>query len=432
MFLRACALMIVCGLAAPVGAQGSRSADYIVALVNSEPITHAELGAEVRRAQQAMAQAGQKAANAETLRTQMLERMLNERAQLQLAREMGYRVDDSLLDVAEQSIARQNGIDLPTLHQRLASEGLDRASFRARLRDQQLLSQLHGREVESRIRITETDVDDYLRQLLAQQNDPLTQEINLAQLLVAVPEKASGEQAAQLYLQAQRLRERALAGEDFAQLVLQHSAAERKDGGAMGLRRGDKYPEAFLNAVKDLAVGAVSEVVRTGAGFHILKVQERHAATAVTRTIVQTRARHILLRSSPSLSQAAALERLAAARKRILSGATSFAAAAREMSQDGSADNGGDLGWANPGMFVPEFEEVMNRLDELEVSTPLVSRFGVHLIQVMERRRIDLSPQDVREMARMELRQQRYDKALQAWAQDVRNRAFIEFRDAPQ
>lgn len=429
--LRACALTLLCCLAAPVWAQNSQNADYIVALVNSEPITHAELNAEVRRVQRAMEQNGQKAPDAAAMRPQVLEGLISERAQLQWAREIGLRIDDNALDRAEQSVAMQNGVDVATMYQRLLAEGIDRSTFRAKLRDQQLLQQLRAREVESRVRVSDADIDDYLRQQRGQQTDPLVQSINLAQLLIGIPEKASAQQVATLNATAKKLFERARSGEDFAALVQQYSDAERREGGAMGLRRGDRYPDVFLNATKDLPVGGISEVVRTGAGFHLLKVLERQAPQELTRTVVQTRARHILLRTGPQMSQSAALERLKTVRQRILSGATNFAAAAREMSQDGSADSGGDLGWANPGMFVPEFEEVMNRIDELEISAPLVSRFGVHLIQVMERRRIDLDPQQVREAARMELREQRADKVLQTWAQDVRNRAFVEVREPP-
>lgn len=429
--LRACALTLLCCLA-PVWAQTSQSADYIVALVNSEPITHGELQAEVRRVQRSLEQNQQKVPPLDVLRPQLLERLIDERAQLQLARELGYRMDENTLDMTEQSVAAQNGVDVATMYQRLSADGINRATFRAKLRDQQLLQQLRTREVEARVRVSEADIDDYLAQQHSQQNDPLVQNINLAQLLVAVPENASAQQEAALKATAQKLRERAAAGEDFAALVQQHSAAERRDGGAMGLRRGDRYPGLFLQATKDLPVGGVSEPVRSGAGFHILKVLQRQAPQEFTRSVVQTRARHILLRTGAQLSQAAAVERLQAVRQRILSGATNFPAAAREMSQDGSAEGGGDLGWANPGMFVPEFEDVMNRLDELEISAPLVSRFGVHLVQVMERRRVDLDPQQLREAARAELREQRADKALQGWAQDVRNRAFVEFREAPQ
>jgi peptidyl-prolyl cis-trans isomerase SurA len=179
-------------------------------------------------------------------------------------------------------------------------------------------------------------------------------------------------------------------------------------------------------------VGAVSELVRSGAGFHILKVIERRAPSALVKTVTQTRVRHILLRTTPELSVAVATQRLEELRQRITSGKTDFATAAREVSQDGSASKGGDLGWASPGMFVQEFEETMNSLSEGEVSKPTVSRFGVHLIQVDDRRSIDLSPRDVRELVRNQLHEAKLDEAYAAWAKDVRERAYVELRDPPQ
>jgi peptidyl-prolyl cis-trans isomerase SurA len=176
----------------------------------------------------------------------------------------------------------------------------------------------------------------------------------------------------------------------------------------------------------------VSEIVRSGAGFHILKVLEKRAPAAVTRTVVQSHARHILLRVSPQLTQAAALARLADFKKRIQTGTATFQSLAREHSQDGSAAQGGDLGWASPGMFVPEFDEAMNRLTEGQISDPVVSRFGVHLIELIERRRVELSPREVRELVRNQLREARYEEAFATWAQDVRARAFVEFREPPQ
>lgn len=415
-----------------VQAQTARAADYIVAVVNSEPITNSELGAEVLRVTHNLQQQKQPVPPATELRKLVLERLINERAQLQLAAETGIRTDAATVDFAEQAVARQGGMDVNELHKRLAQEGTTVEAFRARLRDQQTLERLYEREVGNRNRVSEQDLDQYLADLQANNKDPFAQDINLAQLLVAVPEKASAEQAATLFLQAKKLLDRIRNGESFEALVQQYSAADRKNDGQLGLRRGDRYPAIFVLATKDVPVGGVSEVVRSGAGFHILKVVERRAPEKLTRSVVQTHARHILLRTGPTLTQAAAIGRLAEVRKRILSGATTFAAAAREMSQDGSAEQGGDLGWANPGMFVPEFDEVMNKLDEQEISTPLVSRFGVHLVQVLERRQVDLNPRELREMARMELRASRYDKAFESWAQEVRARAFVEYRDAPQ
>jgi peptidyl-prolyl cis-trans isomerase SurA len=235
-----------------------------------------------------------------------------------------------------------------------------------------------------------------------------------------------------LFLKAKKVLERIRSGEDFVRVMQEVSAADRANGGQLGLRRADRYPPSFVEATQKLEIGGVSEIVRSGAGFHILKVVEKRAPTKLVKVVVQTRAQHILLRVGPQLTQAAALAQLAEYKKRILSGATTFAALAREHSQDGSAAQGGDLGWANPGMFVPEFEEVMNQLAEGEIGNPLVSRFGVHLIQVAERRRVDLSPRDLREMARDQLRETRYKEAYATWAQDIRERAFVDMRDAPQ
>jgi peptidyl-prolyl cis-trans isomerase SurA len=256
------------------------------------------------------------------------------------------------------------------------------------------------------------------------------QEINIAQLLVAVPENGTPDQIAGLRTRAQGLLQRARAGEDFAVLVEQFSDAPRANGGQMGMRRGERYPPLFLDAVRNVPVGAVSEVLQSGAGFHILKVVERRAGTP-TVSVVQSRARHILLRTSPELSQGAAIERLLALRQRVVSRQSDFAALAREFSQDGSAAQGGDLGWASPGMFVPEFEEVMNQLGSMEISQPLVSRFGVHLVQLLERRRMELSPSEMREFVRNTLRQTRTEEAYANWSRDIRGRAFVELREPP-
>lgn len=429
----ATALACVCGLALPpLHAQTSQSLDYIVALVNSEPITHQELTREIQRVTQQITQQGQVVPPAAELRRLVLERMIGDRAQLQLARETGIRIDTPAIERAEQSVANQNEVDVAGLYQRLAKDGVSVTTFRNGLRDQLTLSRLHEREVESTIKVSDVDVDRAIQAQQAANTDPLTFDINLAQILVAVPEKASAEQAAMLFLQAKRLLDRIRSGEDFDRLVKEASAADRSNGGQLGLRRADRYPLLFVEATQALKVGEVSEVVRSGAGFHILKVIEKRAPTRLVQTVVQSRARHILLRSSPQLSQAQAIAKLTDARQRIMAGKTDFAAVARSLSQDSSAEQGGDLGWANPGMFVPEFEEAMNALKESEISQPIVSRFGVHLIQLMERRRAELSPQQVRESVRNQLRRSRYDEAYRNWAQDVRGRTYVEMREPPQ
>ena len=423
---------LIAVLALPVQAQKSQSADYVVAVVNSEPITNSEVRAAVRRVSEQLKANGQQLPAAEEMRSGVLERLISDRAQLQLAAENGIRVDDAAVDLAEQNLARQGQVDLETLHQRMAKDGMDVAALRTQLRDQLTLTKLRERDVESRVRISDQDVDRALAEQQAANTDPLAQEINLAQLLVAVPEKADATQIAQLQAKAQGFLERIRAGEDFVGLVKQASDADRSKGGEFGLRRADRYPTTFVQATQNVAVGAVSELLRSGAGFHILKVLDRRAPSSLVKSVMQTHARHILLRTGPDLSAFAASAKLGEVRQRILSGKTDFAAAARELSQDGSAAQGGDLGWASPGMFVPEFEEVMNRLKEGEISQPTVSRFGVHLIQLTERRRTELSPREVRELVRNQLREAKLDEAYAAWTRDVRERAYVELREPPQ
>lgn len=432
--VRAWALACLLTAATPaLMAQQALPGDYIVAVVNSEPITFQELSIEVRRVSQQLTQQGQATPAPEELRRLVLERLINDKAQLQLAREQGIRMDATAIDRAEQNVASQNGVDVVALRQKLAKDGVTVQSFRDGLRDQLTLSRLHEREVESSIKVSDVDVDRTIQEQQANNTDPFAQELNIAQILIVVPEKANGEEAAALYVKAQKVLQRARDGEDFTNLVKEFSAADRNNGGQIGLRRGDRLPPSFVNATQGLKVGEIADVVRTGAGFHILKLVERKAPTRLVQTMVQTRARHILLRNSPQLPQAQAIARLADARQQIVSGKTDFASMARKMSQDSSAEQGGDLGWAAPGMFVPEFEEAMNRLqDEGAISPPVVSRFGVHLIQLVDKRRVELSPQQIRESVRAQLRQSRYEEAYTAWARDVRARAFVEMREAPQ
>ena len=300
------------------------------------------------------------------------------------------------------------------------------------MREQLTLSRLREREVDARVRISDPDVDRALAEQQASNTNPLTQEINLAQLLVAVPEKADDKLVSQLQAQAQAFLVRIRAGEDFATLVKQYSDADRSKAGEFGLRRADRYPSSFVQATQNVAVGAVSELVRSGAGFHILKVLDRRAPSALARSVVQSHASHILLRTGPELSQAAAVAKLADIRQRIVSGKTDFASAARDNSQDGSASQGGDLGWVSPGTFVPEFEEALDHLTDGQISSPVVSRFGVHLIQLIDRRRVDLNPREVREMVRNQLREAKLEEAYASWTRDIRERAYVEMREPPQ
>ncbi len=419
-------------LAMPVLAQKTQSADFVVAIVNSEPITNSEVQAAVQRVTEQIKAQRQPLPGNEELRQGVLERLISDRAQLQVAAETGIRIDDAAVDFAEQNLARQNQMEVEDFRLRMGKEGIPVATLRTQLREQLILTRLREREVDARVRISDQDVEKALAEQQATNSDPFAQEINLAQLLVAVPEKADDKLVSQLQAQAQALLVRIRSGEDFVTLVRQHSDADRSKGGEFGLRRADRYPPTFVQATQTVAVGSVSDLVRSGAGFHILKVLERRAPSALAKSVVQSHANHILLRTGPELSQTAALAKLAEIRQRITSGKTDFASAAREFSQDGSASQGGDLGWASPGMFVPEFEEVMNRLNDGQISNPMVSRYGVHLIQLVERRKVDMSPREVRELIRNQLREAKLDAAYATWVRDVRERAYVELREPPQ
>lgn len=412
---------------------GPRQADYIVAVVNSEPITNNEVRARLVRVEQQLAQQGGALPPREQLARQVLERLISEKAQLQLARETGIKVDEITVNQAEQNVARQNQIEVAELRRRLAADGVPLAQFRDELRNQLLLTRLRDREVEPRVKVSELEVDQFIQEQQGS-NDLADMELNLAQILVAVPEGASAAQLATLQARADAALARARAGEDFAKLARELSDAPgaAASGGMMGLRPADRYPQLFVNAVQPLPAGGVSGVVRSGAGFHILKVVEKRQAGMPGVHVTQSHVRHILLRPSAQLGESAARERLADFRKRILGGTADFAQLARENSQDGSARNGGDLGWANPGLFVPEFEDAVNDLKPGEISQPLVSRFGVHLIQLLERRQATLSEREQREIARNLVREKRLEEAYASWAQEVRGRAYVEFRDPPQ
>ncbi len=410
---------------------GQRQADFIVAVVNSEPITKSEVQRELRRVVQQLAQQGRPEPDRQALARDVLESLINQKAQLQLAQESGVRADDASIDQAEQAVARQNQLEVAELRRRLAQDGITLSQFRGQLRDQLMLTRLRERDVDARVRVSDLEVDQYLHQQQTNKDAP-TQEINLAQILVAVPEAASPLQITALQARAQRALARASAGEDFVALVREFSdAPDLANGGEMGLRKADRYPALFLEATQALGVGNVSALVRSGAGFHILKVLEKNSASLPSMTVTQSRARHILLRASPQLSEKAARDQLNDFRKRIVAGQADFATLAREHSQDGSAAEGGDLGWASPGMFVPEFEAVMNRLAPGQISDPLVSRFGIHLIQLTERRNTTLSPQEQRDTVRAILREKKLDEAYATWLQDLRGRAYVEFREPP-
>lgn len=410
---------------------GPRQADFIVAVVNSEPVTNSEVRTRMGRLQRQVARQGGAQPPQELLAREALEQLIQELALVQLARESGIVVDDLAVDQAVQSVARQNEVSVDEVYRRLAADGVARDTFRQELRRQLMQQRLREREVDARVRVSEPEIDQFLREQANGAGAPPS-EIQLGHVLVSVPEGASPAQVATAQARAQAVADKARAGSDFGALAREFSEApEASAGGLMGLRPADRYPDLFVEATKTLPVGGVAGPVRSGAGFHVLKVVDKTRAGMPT-TVTQSHARHILLRTSAQLTETAAAERLADYRRRVLAGQADFAALAREHSQDASAKQGGDLGWSNPGSYVPEFEETMNALNTGDISQPLVSRFGVHLIQLIERREIRLTPREQREMVRQVVRQRKIEEAYATWVQEVRGRAYVELRDPPQ
>ena len=414
----------------PAPAVAVRSIDFIVAVVNSEPITNHEVQQQ-RALMQSQWPAGAPQPSAAEWNTRALEQLINERVQMQSAKDSGIRVDEEALDLAEMNIARQNQLSKAELHAKLDKEGLSVSAFRDRLRKQITLTRLREREVEGRVRVNDADIDLFLREQRGTQAGSGI-DLNLAMIVLPVAENSTEAQVAALLTRAAAAARRARAGEDFAALVKEYVSDKVPNGGAMGLRSSDRYPTLFVESTQTLKVGEVAGPIRSGAGFHVLKVLEKRQTEAPAILVTQTRARHILLRTSPQLTEAAAQSQLAQFKQRIERGQASFATLAREFSQDGSATSGGDLGWVGEGQFVPEFEQVMNRLRPGQLSEPLVSRFGVHLIEVIERRDVPLSAREQRDWARSQLREKKVDETYTTWQDDLRSRAYVEMRDPPQ
>ncbi len=411
-------------------AQGRvRNGDWIVAVVNQELVTAGEVDRRLQRAHEEAQRAGQRLPPEAELRQQVLDSLIEERVLVTYARDSGVKVEEPEVDRAVQSVAQQNQLTAEQLRQRLRTEGIDYARFRANLKDQLLMERVREREVPQRIKITEAEIDRLVDQQRAQLG--VESELDIAQVLVTVPEGADAATAEARKARIDAALAKLRGGADFAAVAREYSEDGNKDkGGEIGLKAVSRLPDLFVESVRGFAVGEFSAApVRSGAGWHILKLVDRKDGGAMK--VTQTRARHILLRTSAEVTAEVALRRMAEFRRQIESGARKFEDVARQYSEDGSAASGGELGWAAPGVMVPEFEDAMNKLPLGGLSQPVVSRFGVHLIQVMERREVALETKQVREQARNQLREQRFEDAYNDWAKDLRARAYVEMREPP-
>lgn len=402
-----------------------RQLDRIVAIVNSDVITQRELADRVGTIALQLKKQGTALPPADVLERQVLERMIVELVQLQYARETGVRVDDSQIDATLQRIAQQNQVDLAGFRQILEKEGVSFNKFRDELRDEITIARVREREVDNRVTVADSEVDNLLaaRAALSGNED----EYNVAHVLVSLPENASPEQIQERKAKAEAALAELKKGADFKQVAAAFSdAPDAMEGGQLGWRTPTRLPGLFTEALARMKPGEVSPVLRSPNGFHILKLLDRRSQDAPLM-VQQTRVRHILIKTNEAVSEADAKRRLVQVRERIVNGGD-FAQLAKVHSEDGSASRGGDLGWVNPGDLVPEFEQAMNALQPGEVSEPVKTPFGWHLIQVLERRTEDMSGERRKLMARQEIRARKSDEQYQEWVRQLRDRAYVEYR----
>lgn len=411
---------------------GIRQADFIVAVVDSEPITNSEVRARMTRVLQNIGEQGAQLPPTEVLASQVLERLIVERVQLQEARDSGIKVDDFAVDQAVSNLAQQNSLDKSAFLGRLKNEGVSEKQLRDEIRNQMTMQRVRERDVDNRVKVTDADIDRYLKEQKRPGDAAASSAVNLGHILIVVPENASPAVVAEREARAKQAAEAARTQADFTAVVKEYSDVPNgQGGGAMGLRPLSDYPELFAKAAASASTGAILGPLRSGAGFHVLKVLEK-AQSGMPTVITQNHGRHILLRMGDGMTEAQAAKRLEDYRRRVLSGQATFEALARDFSQDGSAREGGDLGWSSPGQFVPEFERVLDALQPGEISEPVVSRFGVHLIKLDERRQARLTPREQREMVRNVVREKKTETDYNAWLKELRGRAYVEYREPPQ
>jgi peptidyl-prolyl cis-trans isomerase SurA len=412
-------------------------ADSIVVVVNDDVITKNDLDQRMAFVEKNMKAQNVPLPPPEEFRKQVIERMIVERCQLQTAKEDGLRVDDLTLDRALARIAENNKMSLQQFRDQVEHEGTPYGRFRETIRDEILMQRVREREVESRIQPSESEVDNYI----AAQNGTgaaASYELDLAHILVGIPENATAEQIAARRNKAEDLLRQLKAGADFTKIAATYSdASDALQGGDLGWRNQDRLPQLFLDAVGQLKDGEISSVVKSANGFHIIKLVGKRTASplrgggaaAPAQGVVQTHARHILIKVNQVVTDVEAKRKLTDLRERLQNKSATFEELAKLYSNDLSASKGGDIGWVYPGDTAPEFEKAMDALQVGEVSEPVQTQYGFHLIQVIERKTDDVSKERQRLLARAAIRERKMEEATQDWMRGLRDRAYVEFRD---
>lgn len=416
--------------AAAAKASATTPIDSIAVVVNDDVITRQELAARIAAVTQRMKAQNVALPDAADLRHQILERMIVERAQMQMAKEYGVRVDDTMLDRAIGRIAEQQKMTVQELRNQMEKEGTTFAAFREEIRDEIIMQRLREHEVDAKIQISEAEVDSYLAAEKAAAAEQV--ELNLSQIMIRIPENATPEVIAARRERAEQVMRQLRTGADFAKMAASFSdASDALKGGEIGWRNADHLPPLFADALTKLKAGQVTPIIKSVGGFHILKVVDRRSVAEgqAAAAVQQTHARHILIKVTPTMSAYDAKRKLMDLKERLDNKAAKFEDLARQFSNDGSSVKGGDLGWLYPGDTVPEFEAAMNALKPGEVSQPIETSYGYHLIEVLERKSDDMSKERQRNAARQAIRERKLAEAVEDWQREVRDRAYVEFRD---
>jgi peptidyl-prolyl cis-trans isomerase SurA len=399
--------------------------DRIVAVVDQVVITENELADRIKIVTAQLEKQGTQLPPQNVLEKQILERLINDRLQINYANQTGIRVDDAQLDKTIERIAEQNKLQIDEFKQALAAEGISFRKFREDIRNEIMLARLREREVDNRINVTEAEVDNFLT-TQSSRNDA-QDEYEVSHILVRAPEEGAPEDLQKLKAKAEQALKQLQGGANFAQVSAAFSDAPKAlEGGALGWKTSTQLPALFIDALKPLQKGQLSPILRSPNGFHILKLTDRRGGSSPL-VVEQTHARHILIKLNEVVSESEGKSRMDNLYERLVNGGN-FTEMARQYSEDGSAANGGDLGWVNPGDTVPQFEKVMNALQPGEISQPTRSPFGWHIIQVIERRKQDMTKEAARLKARQEIRARKSEEAYQDWVRELRDRAYVELR----
>ncbi len=426
-FIKFLSLLAGLGLAYQLNAQAAEvvKMDRIVAIVDQTVVTEQELESRIATVTAQFKKQGAELPAEAILRKQILERLIADTLQLQYAAQTGLKVDDNQLDKTISRIAEQNQLSLSQFSEALAKDGVSMSKFRADIRNEITLARLREREVDGRVNVSESEIDNFLTSQAASNEN--RDEYEIAHLLIRTPEEGATEDVQKAKVKVDTAINELKAGVSFAKVSASFSDAPNAlEGGNLGWKNATQMPALFLDALKSMQIGEISAPLRSPNGFHVLKLTGKRGGNSPL-VIQQTHARHILIKLSEIMSEKDGKIKIDGIKERLDNG-EKFEALARQYSEDSTASNGGDLNWINPGDTVPQFEKAMNELKQQQISPPILTQFGWHLIQVLERRTQDMSKEAARLKARQEIRAKKADEAYQDWVRELRDRAYVEIR----